>query len=758
LQHSHPFLLHTFVWRILATCVLFSQVVFVAQGGMKSSSFAPAMSLPVAESIQQNSKTVTSSPVTNQPIIFVHGLFQDARMMGVPQKNPANNAFVPLYAALEKYYESVQTFWYLDDMGYADGVDKNASCPKQYASCLSQSPVTNNAVKLDQMISDLYASSHHKVTLIGYSMGAAIIRTALSGCPQTMTCQANLNQKIAGLVNNVFFIAGVQQGSWIAQKVTNAETIIDAGITLLAPYQAALEEKWGLTKAAAADLAPQSAGVVLHNSSEPPDDIHYFNFYGNIQLTEENCLLVYCVTGKSEPIGDGILMPGDDNPKATPLDGGARFCLQCNGTNFSQIDADTTYTEWPLTEQVAIDQTGLDNCTDLGCVLAELSPLYDASEFHTNIPSDDSLNGTAIQVRDTTGLSSTPTTSIANEIVLQLLSEQNIYVDSSNAMYSLNASTGKQNWQYSLGQGGSSQIQVVNGMAYFITNDNVNQKTYLNVLDAQSGTLLHQYNLPFQFAESSAYTPSFTIVQGVIYLTYWNMVVAVNISDGTQIWQCQCSTRGVSAPVVVNNVVYFAAETGDFSALDSRTGKVLWHVNTGDTPPGSIMDSDPTPVIMNNLMYEISPFTDNVYAVNIADGSVRWHMHLNNEQTSTLLTNGENIYVGTFNLSTYTGSLYALSSGNGSILWQETNIGSMLFADNIAVYVFNNNIHALEALQVNNGSMLWQTQVAAAIVTSVYGILYVSSISNAVTLYALSESTGSSFWSAPIYSYSITGD
>jgi pimeloyl-ACP methyl ester carboxylesterase len=370
---------------------------------------------PDAQSLCQQKGVLMPQTSVKQPVIFVHGLNQNAHDMG-------KKAFVPIYSALQALSGQVQTFCYVDDQAYADGSDPKLSCPPRYTPCISQSAVLDNAIKLAGMISDLYQKTDQKVTLIGYSMGAAIIRTALAGCQQNVTCQAVLGPKIAEMVNNVFFLNGVQQGSWMLQS--NKGKTIPAAISFLQAIKSPIAKILGLEVNAHAetDLAPQSINIASHNSLVPAKNIHYFNFYGDIKLSLK-VPGIYPST-KQIDIGDGVLLPGTDNPQDIPFWGGARFCLQCEGQNFSQIDANTTYKQWPLTIEKSIDLVNL--CTPISviqhnCLLGSLFDiLTNTPQFHTSIPSEASLDGTAIQVADTTGMSVSKTTSIANEIALQL--------------------------------------------------------------------------------------------------------------------------------------------------------------------------------------------------------------------------------------------------------------------------------------------------------------------------------------------------
>src|SRR5579863_7985397 len=75
--------------------------------------FSPFISL--AHSLTPHSAD-TPQVTVNQPIIFVHGLNQNAYDMG-------KSTFVPLYTELEALYGKIETFQYVDDRAYG------SSCP-----------------------------------------------------------------------------------------------------------------------------------------------------------------------------------------------------------------------------------------------------------------------------------------------------------------------------------------------------------------------------------------------------------------------------------------------------------------------------------------------------------------------------------------------------------------------------------------------------------------------------------------------------
>lgn len=376
-------------------------------------------------------------PLISRNIIFVHGI-------GMSSASPG---FGPIHTDLTQLYGggSVKDFAYVDDAS----LGKQASCA-QYTpqGCVSQSAILPNAMKLASAIQTL--SSQHgnkKVTLFGYSMGATIIRTMLAGCRDPNAGGAQKCPGVAGLVDNVFFINGVQQGSWTMVSKPRSDPTDKNGDVVSVNFLTWLRELAGPhlgtplypQDQAEQDLAPQSPLISAYTKAPPPSGIHYFNFYGDIQVREQ---VQYFIFSYSPPttysVGDLVLLPGSDNPTDTPYMGGAQFCLSCKaygGYRASQPDATTTYTEWPMTDVIDWNINLLfpffsspitemlqvaSGAVDTALFMASLA---NAPEFHINIPKDGAL--TTIKVQDSTGLASGPVT-IPQEILYHLEQEDGV--------------------------------------------------------------------------------------------------------------------------------------------------------------------------------------------------------------------------------------------------------------------------------------------------------------------------------------------
>ncbi|WIG58255.1 MAG: hypothetical protein OJF49_001000 [Ktedonobacterales bacterium] len=394
-------------------------------GGIKYYRQGNSYMIPAGYSVSISLKTES----VDQPVIFVHGIGQDSSKAG----------FGSLYSAINHAFgANPTTFDYVDDR--ADGT----GCKQP--PCDSQSAVLDNAKQLAQKVADAYSSKHQKVTLIGYSMGAAIIRTMLAGCPESgdTTCQQAHTH-----VNAVYFIEGVQQGSVLLQTEQGFETAIANGMFLggVTADPAMVAEmavaEWAahqvvqtalhlnLNDLAEADLAPVSDNILLRNGAAPPRGIDYYNFYGDIQIGLKESIFGWTLPATLH-VGDLVILPGTDNPQDTPDSGGSRFCQGCGdhaGFESKQIDSSTSFTQWALTDTIYFTSGQMYSClnaattlnaSDWQTCLDAFTQLFKAPEFHTNIP--DTIN--SITVHDNTGAKGSVT--LPQEIVRHMELEAGI--------------------------------------------------------------------------------------------------------------------------------------------------------------------------------------------------------------------------------------------------------------------------------------------------------------------------------------------
>jgi pimeloyl-ACP methyl ester carboxylesterase len=410
--------------RILSVGIAFAlSSVFVSNCGQAGQTPQPS----------PTSTRIVQSPGTHDHlIIFLHGINQDASIMGTQQNYPKDDVFVPILTKLRGVYipSGIHIFQYQDDLAFHNSCHSTSTPTHE---CISQSSVNENATALALLIHQLHDPKGKKVTLISYSMGGSIIRTVLAGCPTADQAAILTCPEVAAMLDNVFFINTVHQGSWLMAVKHGLDTSENpVALALSWATYAVAKQTMGLdtTFPAERDLTPNSDNIQKHNRQPLPTGIHYFNFFGDIQVRAIGNILGWQIQPLSGiPFGDLVLLPGKDDAQALPAAGGARLCPSCgdSATFIFKQDGSSTYSEWPLTDHQDWHYTdNLDQyLANLGGNITAsqgkniLSNIGTAPEAHMNIYTDPSLeNANTIGVSDNTGRGGT--TSIANEILWQL--------------------------------------------------------------------------------------------------------------------------------------------------------------------------------------------------------------------------------------------------------------------------------------------------------------------------------------------------
>lgn len=388
------------------------------------------------------------------PIIFLHGINEDANVIQNQQE------WIALFEALDATYDraDIETFCYVDDRAYLDA-SPPPHCPAPGSSacatnCMSQSSVDDNAVELAKRVTDFHTRSSGKfVTLMGYSMGTAIIRTFLAGCPNSPSeidtdadGDADVCEAALPFVDKTFFLNGVQQGSWlmtVKQGLDDAANLSGVGIppsgaSAFFSVLPALEQiifdtvkaRMGLDAngAAARDLTPLSPNIVHHNQFPIPINIKVYTFYGAVQLTLSVNIFAYHVAGTQPlPLGDLVLLAQDNSLMATPPWGGAALCDACGQADTRGYQQSTSgdhdqYHAWAL-----IDAHNVNIADIIPGVGQTLKATLNSPVQHLNISQPVAqAPGSGVQVEDITHLTGNPTTDMADEILLILMQSDGI--------------------------------------------------------------------------------------------------------------------------------------------------------------------------------------------------------------------------------------------------------------------------------------------------------------------------------------------
>lgn len=408
------------------------------------------------------------------PIVFLHGVNEDASVIA------RHAEWTSLFEAIGATYDPsyVEAFCYADDREYTGAAP---ACPQpeqqdcvtashptgDFPACVSQSSISKNGLELAKVVIALAqrattaAGKSEKVTLMGYSMGSAIMRTMLAGCPDAADAEGNpadndptLCQTAGTLVDNAFFLNGVQQGSWLmkaksgwdAASLSGQEIPSGGGSPFLAVLPmleqatlSALQDKLGGLSAnslAARDMTPQSRNILAHNGvpAPLPPTVASYDFYGDDQLGLGVSLMGYKLPPTQVlPLGDLVLLAQDDGPTATPPWGGAALCGGCGSPISGYREGGTLangqpqYHAWALIDRHNIDMDTLVPILTIPSAKSGFDAMLSSPVTHLNISQPVAqAPGSSLTVKDITGRVGSQTTDMANEIISIMMQNDNI--------------------------------------------------------------------------------------------------------------------------------------------------------------------------------------------------------------------------------------------------------------------------------------------------------------------------------------------
>ena len=214
------------------------------------------------------------------------------------------------------------------------------------------------------------------------------------------------------------------------------------------------------------------------------------------------------------------------------------------------------------------------------------------------------------------------------------------------------------------------------------------------------------------------------------------------IRDESLLWSYTTGGWVVTAPAVVDGVVYVGSDDYSVYALNAASGELLWSHATGD-----VIRS--TPTVVDGRVF-VGSNDNHVYALDAATGELLWRFDTGGwAQYSPQVGNG-NVYLA---VQGNTGQkVVALDAATGETEWTAdvaaridptytpTVSGNQLYVAG-AVY---GDFYVLDAA---NGEEVWQAGVSSYVEsapTVLDGIVYLTVVNQA---YALDDNTGEVIWS-----------
>jgi len=270
-----------------------------------------------------------------------------------------------------------------------------------------------------------------------------------------------------------------------------------------------------------------------------------------------------------------------------------------------------------------------------------------------------------------------------------------------------------------------SSPAVAGGRVYFTAENN--GSLYIYALDSENGSLVWSYRAGRD--AGAGFLPNPTVVNGKVYVGDENYLYAFDAETGEVKWRFEVpwgekGLHGVdSAPVVIDDRVYFGSWDGWFYCIDANTGELIWEYSDGDGKMGHIMGA---PAVVDGVIYFGTGaggvgYTGTVYALNAENGGLIWKYYIGDEISASPAVVDNVVYIGAGFMGHLPGDgMWALDARTGEVLWYFDTENKRARSSAVAhdkVY-FGANDGYVYALDAENGSVVWRYYIGGHIFSS----------------------------------------
>ena len=247
--------------------------------------------------------------------------------------------------------------------------------------------------------------------------------------------------------------------------------------------------------------------------------------------------------------------------------------------------------------------------------------------------------------------------------------------DRKGIVKAVNADDGKEVWSINLAEKSgwlsrtpallSGGVTVAGGHVYIGS-----EKAQVYALNASDGSIAWQTRVAGEALSRPVVSDGMVLVH-----TANGQLQALNEADGAVKWTVNLdmpalSLRGESAPATAFGAAIVGGDNGRVSAVLMQQGQMIWQQRisqaTGPTEIDRLSDVDTTPVIVNGVVYALA-YNGNLTAMDLRSGQVMWKRELGS--VNDFVVDGNRIYLADQN-----DRLLALSTEGGVTLWTQSDL------------------------------------------------------------------------------------
>ncbi len=275
--------------------------------------------------------------------------------------------------------------------------------------------------------------------------------------------------------------------------------------------------------------------------------------------------------------------------------------------------------------------------------------------------------------------------------------KDNAYLANGQFVYAVRLSDGAKVWQYPPDKAATEEffsdpVLTADGQLLIGSSGRDNA---LYSLDPASGG--PKWATPFTASDHWVASP--LVVGDTVYAPNNNgTLYALKLGTGQLAWSVPVGRSLWGAPTTDGKLIFVTSLDHYLYAVDPRTHKIAWKQDLGGSIPGSPL------VAADGAALYVGSFARKVFAVQTADGAIRWSAELKDWVWNAPTLAGDTVYAADIS-----GNLYSLGAPNGKNAWPEVKpdgpiTGSPLaLPDGVAVAAESGFVYSFKP----DGSTLW---------------------------------------------------
>ena len=247
--------------------------------------------------------------------------------------------------------------------------------------------------------------------------------------------------------------------------------------------------------------------------------------------------------------------------------------------------------------------------------------------------------------------------------------------DRKGTVKAVNADDGKEVWSVNLAEkdGWFSRKPALLSGGLTVSGGHVyvgSEKAQVYALDAGDGSIVWQTTAAGEVLSRPTASDGLVLVH-----TSNGQLQALDENSGVVKWTVNLdmpalSLRGESAPAVAYGAAIVGGDNGRVRAVLMQQGQLIWQQRisqaTGTTEIDRLSDVDTTPVIVNGVVYALA-YNGNLTALDLRSGQILWKRELGS--VNDFIVDGNRIYIVDQN-----DRILALTTDGGVTLWTQSDL------------------------------------------------------------------------------------